>query len=159
MAKRSKKAILISIGLLLILVVIFPLISLKYLNKGLDFRRDQLATLESLGQVVDFSAINLDGKTVTKDNTLGNVVVVSHEQLACDPQLALTLKEYVSKFENQDVFRHVILKDRSTCDSWLETYKADRSSNEELFKQFDSIIATDDRKNEIIIVDRQGQIR
>ena len=159
MARRTKKSIFISIVILLILVVIFPLISLKYLDKGLEFRRHHLSKLDTLGVVVDYSAINLDGKTVSKELALGNVVLISHEQMACDPQFSLTLKEYVGKFENQDVFKHVVLKDKARCDSWIESYIAERDENKGLFDQFNEFVGIDDRINKVILVDRQGQVR
>jgi hypothetical protein len=157
--KRSKKSILLSLAILLLIVVVFPLISLKYLNEGLAFRQDQLELLEDLGEIKDFKAGNIDGKTMSKDMTLGRITVISYDKQACQSEEAITLKEYVDKFINQDDFRHVILKHSSECANWGESYLADYDENMELVNQIDQLISSSNQVSHVALVDRKGQIR
>lgn len=157
--KRSRKSILFSLLILLVIVVVFPLISLKYLKKGLSFRQDQLELLDQLGQVSDFNATNIDGKSMSKSLTLGRVTVFSFDRMACDPKFSKTIKEYVFKFINQDDFRHVILKDRSNCSDWGESYVAELKDNDDINSQLNNLISSSDRSSHVALVDRQGEIR
>lgn len=159
MIKRSKSSIFFSLIILFILIVLFPLISVKYLNKGLDFRKEHLSTLSSLGELADFNATNRDGKTLSPANYQGKVILISDELISCDITHALTLEEYVGKFDNQDVFRHVILQSDASCDSWEESYLASKSENLAVAKQFDQLVAEGNRDSDVILVDREGQIR
>ena len=140
-------------------MVVFPLISLKYLNKGLDFRKDHLATLEKLGVLSEFSAKNLDGKTMTKELALGKLTIISHEKLACDSEKSKTLMEFVRKFENQDVFRHVIITEKSSCRTWEQSYLTDEENSGRLADQFKSHIDPNMESKMVMLADRQGELR
>jgi len=155
---KKKRSIIISLLILGLIIVVFPLISLKYLTDGLDYRKNQLAALDELGSLSTFKAINLDGKSINNEGK-GNVVLLSHEQLACDDNENQTLNEFVEKFKNQDVFRHVILTENADCRAWEESYIADIDNNKKLFEQYKLLIPTNDYKSHAMLSDRENQIR
>ena len=115
--------------------------------------------LQEMGEIKDFEAKNIDGKTMTKALTLGRVSVFSHEKMACQPEYSKTLEEYIEKFINQDDFRHVIIKNVRSCNGWGESYLADQSNNMDLFFQLNKLIPTSKLSSSVVLVDRQGQIR
>lgn len=156
--KNKRKRLFVSMGILLSIIVIFPLISLFYLNKGLDYRKGQLSTLDELGAVESFSAKNQEGKSINA-TTGGNVYFISHSSLTCNEDRNQTVKEFVDKFINQDAFRHVIVSDGKDCEGWDTSYFADDEQSKSLKKQFKSLVTNSGLSSKTILVDRENQIR
>lgn len=158
MAKSKRTSVYWSLLILVVILVGFPLISLNYLNKGLDYRRSQLDKLDDLGRLPEFTAENYDGKTLNLENAPGKVIVFSHEKMACDTETSGTLHEYVEKFVNQDDFRHVVLQE-SGCPGWEGSYIADLSSNTVLDSVFTELTGMENLGTGLILADRNGKIR
>ncbi len=156
--RKKRRRILASMITLLIIVIVLPLISLKYLKEGLDYRQDRLAELAELGKVDSYKAVSTDGKSIDH-NKLGNVIVVSDEMLACDGQHGQTLREYVEKFENQDVFRHVILTSGKDCTGWKKSFIAAEENGQALGRQLSKLASMDDLNKKVILIDRENEIR
>ncbi len=156
--QQRKRRIIISLLILLIIIVVFPLVSLKYLNDGLDYRKEQLNSLKSLGQVADFKAESQDGKYISSDEK-GNVFFISHAKLACDKKINQTIREYVAKFENQVVFRHVIIGNQLNCPGWDKSYFVKSEDHVQLTRQLESLTSIDDLDKKAILVDRSNEIR
>lgn len=155
--KRTKKQIGRSLALLAVIVVIFPAISWYYLQKGLDFRNMQLDKLENLGKIVAFQSKNEKGLELGS-SIKENVLLVSTGALACTSQKAQTLREYVDKFQNQDVFRHVILADEK-CPNWNTSFFAMRAENEEFSKRINDLLDEQLSSTHVLLVDREGVVR
>ena len=158
--KRNKRAILLSLVVLAIIIVVFPLVSLRYLNKGLEYRRNQLESLEDLGKAASFFASNVDGLTLTEEEVIGKITIVAHEKAMCHKPNAETIEEYVEKFVDQDAFRFVVLRTENNCTSKGYVFVAESERSDGLRNQIDGLLNSDAEKmNHIILIDRKANVR
>lgn len=155
--KSSKAQIGRSLAILAVIVVIFPAISWYYLQKGLDFRNDQLAKLDDLGEIVSFQSKNNQGLELG-NSIKGNVLVISTTEAACQSPNNVTLREYVEKFQNQDVFRHIIVGDEM-CDGWKKSFFAPAESNVAFSKNIRGMFGEQPTGSHVLLVDREGRVR
>ncbi len=95
---------------------------------------------------------------MSKDIALGKVTIISHESMACQQEHSTTLREYVEKFIKQDDFRFVIIRE-DDCISWDEAYMAESNTNQNLFAQMNSLISKEDLRSNVLLADRNGQLR
>ena len=158
--KRKQRNILLSLIIVAIIIVVFPLISLRYLNEGLEYRRGQLETLEELGAIVSFDAENRDGMTLNRDEAIGKITIIAHELAVCDERNGGTIAEFAEKFAAQDAFRFMVIKNKGLCALNDYVFVAASDKNADLVRQFNDAIGRPSAAlDHVVLVDRKGQVR
>ena len=78
MEENNQKGIrrIIRTGLVLIIIIALPALSVHYLKKGVDYRKKALSELKDLGKVGDFKLVNQRNLPVTPEVLKGKITVL-----------------------------------------------------------------------------------
>lgn len=168
--KPTKKRLLQTIIVLAILVV-FPIGSWYFLQKGFDFTKEKYEKLDSLGQVVLDTFQLQNDETFTTTSLKGHLSLVGSLHNASKEELAI-IEGFWKKFDDRKDFiflfydsdttvysEHPVFKeyDFHQDDEQVKIANLMRLSAEEFFNKFqlDSSL----RSNELILVDTGMEVR
>jgi hypothetical protein len=164
---NKRKKIRIAIGLTIVFVILigFPLVSVYYLDSGIDYRKEQLAKLNKLGQIGDFMAFDIDKNQYSLKDTRDHILLIVSAKQACNRNNNLTLLELYEKLKDQKGFLMLIIDDQvHQCDRYMDDFEGavvvpQEPENKQLIGKFNRHIPEAAAGFSAMLVDREQEVR
>ena len=166
MSKSKKKLrIAIGLGIVFLILVGFPLISVYYLGSGIDYRKEQLEKLNELGQLEDFIALDIDNNVYKKTDIRNSILLLASSRQACEQSQTVLLQELYDKLKDQKGFQMLILGiENDLCKQFFMQYEEalylpPSFPNKAIRRQFQKRINKEAAKSAVMLIDRENEIR